>query len=116
MPKSVHPRAYKVLRERLVAARHAAGLTQQELADKLGRRQSFVAKYERGERRIDLVELLEIATVLNADARRIIACSRTDSIAGRRCTRASRTPASTRRSYHPNSSKPSNSASPVIVG
>jgi transcriptional regulator with XRE-family HTH domain len=72
MRKSVHTRAYTVLRERLVAARHAAGLSQQELADKLNRHQSFVAKYEGGERRIDLVELLEIATVLGADARRII--------------------------------------------
>lgn len=72
MRKSVHTRAYAVLREHLVAARHAAGLSQQELADKLNRHQSFVAKYEGGERRIDLVELLEIATVLGADARRII--------------------------------------------
>jgi len=71
MRKSVHTRAYKVLRERLVAARHAAGLSQQQLADKLGRPQSFVAKYENGERRIDLVELFEIAALLGADARRI---------------------------------------------
>jgi transcriptional regulator with XRE-family HTH domain len=72
MRKSVHTRAYTALREHLVAARHAAGLSQQELAEKLNRPQSFVAKYEGGERRIDLVELLEIATILGADARRII--------------------------------------------
>ena len=72
MRKSVHTRAYTVLRERLVAARHAAGLTQQQLAKKIGRPQSFVAKYEGGERRIDLVEFLEIATVLGVDARRVI--------------------------------------------
>ena len=71
MRKSVHTRAYMVLRERLVSARHAAGLTQQELARKLGRPQSFVAKYEGGERRVDLVELFEIAKVLGVDARRI---------------------------------------------
>lgn len=72
MRKSVHTRAYKVLLERLVAARQTAGLTQQQLAKKLGRPQSFVAKYEGGERRIDLVEFLEIAAVLGTDARRII--------------------------------------------
>lgn len=72
MRKSVHTRAYKELLERLVAARHAAGLSQQELAKKLNRPQSFVAKYEGGERRIDVVELLEIATVLGADAVRIM--------------------------------------------
>ena len=71
MRKSVHTRAYAVLRERLVAARHAAGLTQQELATRLGRPQSFVAKYEGGERRVDLVELFEIAKVLGVDVRRV---------------------------------------------
>ncbi len=60
-----------MLRERLVAARHAAGLTQQQLAKRLGRPQSFVAKYEGGERRVDVVELFEIAAALGADARRI---------------------------------------------
>jgi transcriptional regulator with XRE-family HTH domain len=72
MRKSIHTRAYTALRERLVAARQAAGLSQEKLAEKLGRPQSFVAKYEGGERRIDLVELLEIAAVLCTDARRII--------------------------------------------
>jgi len=72
MRKSVHTRAYKELLERLVAARHVAGLSQQELARKLTRPQSFAAKYEGGERRIDVVELLEIATVLGADAIKII--------------------------------------------
>ncbi len=72
MRKSVHTRAYTVLRELLVAARHAAGLTQQQLAKKIGRPQSFVAKYEGGERRIDLVEFLEISVILGVDAKRII--------------------------------------------
>ena len=54
------------------AARQAAGLTQGRLAEKLGRPQSFIAKYEGGERRIDLVEFLEISAVLGVDERRII--------------------------------------------
>jgi transcriptional regulator with XRE-family HTH domain len=72
MRKSVHTRAYKALCERLVAARHRAGLTQTQLAKKLGRPQSFVAKYEGGERRIDLVELLEIADTLRTDVGRLV--------------------------------------------
>jgi hypothetical protein len=43
------------------------GLTQVQLADVLGRPQSFVSKYERGERRFDFVAVLEIAAALGAD-------------------------------------------------
>lgn len=72
MPKSVHTAAYKALRRSLISARKSAGLTQQELADLLRRPQSFVAKVEGGERRIDVVELLEFARVLKVDPRQII--------------------------------------------
>jgi transcriptional regulator with XRE-family HTH domain len=71
MRKSVHTGAYVVLREHLVAARQRAGLSQAKLAAKLGRPQSFIAKYESGERRVDLVEFLEIARVLGAEPQRI---------------------------------------------
>ena len=67
MRKSFHSAVYKVLRERLVAARQAAGLTQAQLAKKLGRPQSFVAKYEGGERRLDVVEFVSIAQSIGAD-------------------------------------------------
>src|SRR5215469_4373107 len=53
--------AYKRLRELLVKARKSAGLTQTDLAVRLKRPQSFVSKYERGERRLDLVEFGEVA-------------------------------------------------------
>lgn len=72
MRKSVHTRQYKIFLEQLVAARQAAGLTQQALADRLSRPQSFVAKYENGERRLDVVEFLEIAGQLGADPHEII--------------------------------------------
>jgi len=72
MRKSFHSAVYKKLRERLVAARQAAGLTQAQLAKELGRPQSFVAKYEGGERRIDVVELLEICRILGTDVKRLI--------------------------------------------
>ena len=65
--RSLFSPAYGRLRDWLVEARHARGLTQVQLADALGRPQSFVSKYERGERRLDFVEVVEIAKALQAD-------------------------------------------------
>ena len=48
----------------MVKARKAAGLTQRELADRLHKPQSFVAKYEGGERRIDVVEFLTVCQAI----------------------------------------------------
>ena len=48
----------------LVEARRDAGLTQVALAKKLGRPQSFVSKFERGERRLDVTEFLDVARAL----------------------------------------------------
>lgn len=60
-------RAYRLLRAALIEARHASGLTQAELAKALGRPQSFVAKYEGGERYVDAVELVALCTILEID-------------------------------------------------
>lgn len=68
MTRSLFSPAYARLRDLLVAARRSRGLTQIELSQLLGRPQSFVSKYERGERRLDLVEVLEITVVLGIDA------------------------------------------------
>ena len=59
-------------RDMLVEARKKAIMTQTELAVKLGRKQSYVSKFERGERRLDVVEFLEIAEVLNIDVLRFV--------------------------------------------
>jgi transcriptional regulator with XRE-family HTH domain len=56
----------------LIAARKAAGMTQMDLAVKLGRNQSYVSKFERGERRLDIVEFLEVAEVLEIDVLRFV--------------------------------------------
>lgn len=56
----------------LVAAREKAGLTQQQLADRLKKPQSFVAKYEGGERRLDVIEFIAIAHAVGFDAARMI--------------------------------------------
>ena len=51
----------------LVEKREASGLTQVDLAAKLGEYQSFVARLESGQRRVDVVEFLELAKILNFD-------------------------------------------------
>lgn len=50
-----------------VEARERAGLTQTEYAKQLGEYQSYVARLESGQRRVDVVEFLEFAKQLNAD-------------------------------------------------
>lgn len=72
MKKSICSKRQEVLIQCLVKAREAAGMTQQAVADRLGKPQSFVAKYENGERRLDVVEFIEIAQVLDADTVAII--------------------------------------------
>ncbi len=67
MPKSVFTRKYNRFRELLIEARKEINLTQVELSVKLSRPQSYVSKYERGERRLDLIEFLEIAEALEID-------------------------------------------------
>ena len=65
--KSVHSPDQAAFCELMVGARKAAGLTQQALALRLKKPQSFVAKYEGGERRLDVVEFIGIARALGAD-------------------------------------------------
>ena len=64
MQKSLRTPRQILLQSLLVEARKAKGLTQAELADALGKPQSFVAKFENGERRIDVVEFVDITAVL----------------------------------------------------
>jgi transcriptional regulator with XRE-family HTH domain len=67
MEKSLKSPAYGRLIQLLVAARHNAGMSQQAVADLLDQHQSFVAKYEGGERRLDVIEFVTIARALDAD-------------------------------------------------
>lgn len=57
MEKSIYLQEYKLFLEMLRDARETANLTQEEIATRLGESQSFVSKCERGERRLDVVEL-----------------------------------------------------------
>jgi len=63
---------YKKLRSMLREARTAADLTQLQVAERLRRPQSFVSKYEGGERHVDVVEFVEICAALNASAARLV--------------------------------------------
>lgn len=65
--KSIYSQSYRLLLDRIVKARNDAGITQAELADKLGRPQSFVSKIENGERRIDVIEFLQVAKHVGFD-------------------------------------------------
>lgn len=72
MPTPAFTPAHKTLQKMLIDARKRAGLTQAQLAEELGKSQSFVAKCENGERRIDVIELLEWARVLNCDPANLV--------------------------------------------
>jgi len=72
LTKSVHSREQVAFRQLMIAARKSAGLTQQDVANRLKRPQSFVAKYEGGERRIDVVEFLTITRAIGADPVRLL--------------------------------------------
>lgn len=67
MSKSIHSSQYKQLCALLVARRKELGLSQYALAERLKRPQSFVAKVEGSERRLDVVEFLDIARALDVD-------------------------------------------------
>ena len=67
MPSSIFSKKYTIFREMLCNFRKEADLTQQNLAEKLNKPQSFVSKYESGERRLDLIEFLEVAEALQFD-------------------------------------------------
>ncbi|MCK4487728.1 MAG: helix-turn-helix transcriptional regulator [Desulfobacterales bacterium] len=64
MEKSRYSLLQAHLQRLLRQIRHEAGLRQEDLAERLGQPQSFVSKYETGERRLDLLELRQVCTAL----------------------------------------------------
>jgi transcriptional regulator with XRE-family HTH domain len=62
-----YQKAYRDFIGRLAQARRDAGLTQVEVAKKLGRAHSFVSKCELGERRVDFVELQQLSQLYGKD-------------------------------------------------
>ncbi|MEJ7743119.1 MAG: helix-turn-helix transcriptional regulator [Nocardioidaceae bacterium] len=72
MEKSIYSAEYQRLCSLLRQLRHEAGLTQVQVAARLGVPQSFVSKYESGERRLDVVELGHVAGVLGVSLRDVL--------------------------------------------
>jgi transcriptional regulator with XRE-family HTH domain len=64
MSKSIYTADQAALQQLLRETRKACGLKQVELALKLGRPQSYVSKYEGGERRLDVLELRQVCRAL----------------------------------------------------
>ena len=72
MRKSLYSSQESAFCALLIETRSKAGLTQADVAKRLKRPQSFVSKYETGERRIDVVEFLAVAQALNSDPARLL--------------------------------------------
>ena len=67
MEKTIYTAEYARLLELLRETREQASVTQTELAERIGRSQSFVTKFERGDRRLDAIQLRTICQALGTD-------------------------------------------------
>jgi transcriptional regulator with XRE-family HTH domain len=65
--KTIHSEKYRYLLALLREAREKAGITQAELSVQLAKPQSYVSKYENGERRLDVIEFLGVCRALECD-------------------------------------------------
>lgn len=72
MPKSVFTDAYAAVVEYLVELRKTQGVSQVELASRLGKTQQFVSLVERKDRRLDIVEFLVWVRALGADTEKAL--------------------------------------------
>jgi transcriptional regulator with XRE-family HTH domain len=70
--KTLGSKRHRALVDLLIKQREASGMTQSEFAARLGEHQSFVARLESGQRRVDVVEFLEFAEALGFDAAKAI--------------------------------------------
>ncbi|WP_394866145.1 helix-turn-helix domain-containing protein [Klebsiella pneumoniae] len=69
---SIYSNDYQMVIKALREARIACGITQQEVASAFGRPQSFIAKAESGERRLDVVEFVRLCRLLNIEPASIL--------------------------------------------
>jgi transcriptional regulator with XRE-family HTH domain len=67
LPKTIHTERHRKLCNLLRARRKEAGLTQTVVANRLGKPPSYVAKYEGGDRRLDILEFLDVAAAIGFD-------------------------------------------------
>jgi len=61
--KTIYDPAYDYITGKLKQARKESGLRQQEIADRIGKYESYLSKIEHGDRRIDILELVELARI-----------------------------------------------------
>ena len=72
MSRTIHTPEHRQLCQILIDARLRSGLTQRELAAKLKRPQSYIAKIEGGERRVDVIEFLALAEALEQSPTKLL--------------------------------------------
>lgn len=70
--KTLRSRRHRALCAALVQARKAVGLSQQELASRLRTSQTVIARIEIGERRVDVVEFIDLARALRIDPHKVM--------------------------------------------
>jgi ribosome-binding protein aMBF1 (putative translation factor) len=71
--KTLRSKGHRALIDILVESREQAGLTQRDLAARLKRPHSFIGRIEAGERRVDVIEFIEIARVMGFDPKHLFA-------------------------------------------
>ncbi len=72
MAKTLHSERQRMLVTAIAEQRRAKGLSQAQVAKALGRHQPFIANIESGERRVDLLELLALADIIELDVHALI--------------------------------------------
>lgn len=72
MPKTVFTGAHQHIVDVLVEARRQSGLTQAQLAAKVGKDQTFVSLIERSQRRVDVLEFVALASAMGADPMKLL--------------------------------------------
>ncbi|MND45339.1 helix-turn-helix protein [compost metagenome] len=72
MPSSIFTQRHQEFIAFIASVRKAADVTQAELAERLGKPQSFVSKVERGERRLDVIEFCQVAEALGKDPAKLL--------------------------------------------
>jgi transcriptional regulator with XRE-family HTH domain len=73
MRKSIYSERHERFCALLKAARKEAGLTQKQVAKRLRAYPSYVSRYERGDRRLDVVEFLAVAEALGLEPAKVLA-------------------------------------------
>lgn len=67
MKETIYSNGHKALVEKLIKARRASGLRQEDAAKLLDRTQSYISKIEAGQRRVDVIQLKEFAKIYKKD-------------------------------------------------